>query len=84
MNYSFMMKVSFPPQHTRHHRHFSASSFQLIFIHAMRSEKIKAGETAHRQSSIDLLNEKERRREKNLLTSKMIEISKDVYLMGRV
>lgn len=38
------------PHRTKHHRHFLPSSFQLIFIHAMRdemrSEKIKAKETA--------------------------------------
>lgn len=49
----------------------------------MRSEKIKAKETAHRQSSIDRLYEAVKAA-KNLWTSKMIEISKDVYLMGRV
>lgn len=31
-----------PTHHTRHHRHFSASSFQLIFIHAMRDRKCDA------------------------------------------
>lgn len=57
---------------TRHHRHFSqASSFQLIFIHAMPGLKVRGVRRSklkrpreHRKSSIDLLNGRVREKEK--------------------